>query len=73
MLEGLAPPFGGNLCKVGRLAHELTPEDNEILQSAVIDERWTTSALTLALSERGFSVGETVLRRHRTGKCSCAR
>jgi hypothetical protein len=31
------------------------------------------SALTRALVERGFVVGDTALRKHKRGDCACAR
>jgi len=73
MLEGLTPPFGEGLCKVSILASDLTAEDNAILQEALSDARWSTAALTSALNERGFSVGDTALRKHRNKKCACVR
>ena len=73
MLEGLTPPEDGNLCKVAKMAADLSPEDFAILQNAISDTRWSTLALVTALSERGFVVGETAFRRHRNGKCPCAR
>lgn len=73
MLEGLTPPLDANLCKIAQLASELNPEDNAILQESMLDQRWSTSALASALSDRGFVVGETALRRHRIEKCKCVK
>lgn len=73
MLEGLEPPVNKAVCKVERLAAELSQEDKEILESALADSRWTTNALVSALADRGFVVGDTALRKHRDGKCCCAR
>lgn len=73
MLEGLEPPIKDALCKVSREASKLSPEDFAILQDALNDKRWTTNALVIALNERGFEVGETALRKHRVGRCHCAR
>lgn len=73
MLEGLTPPEDKSLCKVTVQATDLTPEDFAILQEALSDSRWSTSALASALNERGFAIGETALRKHRSKKCACAR
>lgn len=73
MLEGLTPPVADALCKIGVAASELSPEDNEILNVALADPKWTTSALAKALNERGLQLGETVLRKHRKKDCACAR
>lgn len=73
MLEGLRPPLDSNLCKVSLLAAELSPEDNAILQAAMVDENWTSLGLATELSKRGFVVGDSVLRKHRNQGCKCAR
>ena len=73
MLEGMIPPVDSNLCKVSKLAADLSPEDNVALQNALDDAAWTTSALGVELRKRGFNVGDTMLRRHRIRVCSCAR
>ena len=73
MLEGMIPPVDSNLCKVSRLAADLSPEDNVALQDAMADTAWTTSALGIELRRRGFDVGDTMLRRHRVEVCSCVR
>jgi hypothetical protein len=73
MLEGLKAPTDDALCKMGRAASNLSPEDYQILADALEDPKWTTSALNRALLERGFRVGETIMRRHRRKECTCAR
>lgn len=73
MLEGLTPPTLDALCKIGRISSDLSPEDLEILQSALSDPRWSTAGLSKALNDRGLDVGETVLRKHRKKECACAR
>jgi|AntAceMinimDraft_12_1070368.scaffolds.fasta_scaffold142618_2 hypothetical protein len=73
MLEGMIPPVDSNLCKVSKLAADLSPEDNGALQDALADIGWTTSALGVELRRRGFNVGDTMLRRHRIKVCTCAR
>jgi hypothetical protein len=45
----------------------------KILLEAIDDKRWSTLGLAETLTERGFIIGETTLRKHRVGKCACAR
>jgi len=73
MLEGLEPPLKDSLCIVTRKALELSEEDQKVLEAALNDPRWTASALTRALTERGFVVGDTALRKHLRKDCACAR
>jgi hypothetical protein len=73
MLEGLTPPLDEALCKIGRISSDLSPEDNQILNDALSNARWTSTALARALTERGLDFGETVLRKHRKKECACAR
>lgn len=73
MLEGLEPPVKSTLCIVARKAADLSKEDQEILEAAMNDPRWTISALTRALVERGFVIGDTALRKHVREDCACAR
>ena len=73
MLEGLEPPLKSLLCIVGRKAADLSKEDQQVFETAINDPRWTVSALTRALVERGFVVGDTALRKHKRGECACAR
>lgn len=73
MLEGLQPPVKDSLCIVARKALDLSEEDQQILETALSDPRWTASALTRALTERGFLVGDTALRKHIKKDCACVR
>jgi hypothetical protein len=75
MLEGLAPTerFVGP-CRLIRRAHdELAPSDRDILLAALENKMFSNLNLAEQLTERGFSTGEAVIRKHRNGKCSCAR
>jgi len=75
MLEGLEPPE--NLvysCKVDLLKHDLSPEDYEILLTAVYDTRkWGAKTLQKALRERNISLSDTVIGKHRHKQCACFR
>ena len=73
MLEGLTPPLDNTLCLLGQKALELSEDDKKVLEASLEDPRWTSSALKRALDERGFSVGDTVMLKHRKKECACAR
>jgi len=73
MLEGLEPPVKDTMCIIARKAADLSKEDQQVLETAINNPRWTVSALTRALVERGFVVGDTALRKHKRGDCACAR
>jgi hypothetical protein len=73
MLEGLSPVVTERLCLVGSKAAELDASDIAILNDALDDTRWSNTALSLALHERGFTVSRTLIGEHRAKKCRCFR
>lgn len=75
MLEGLAPrDYNVGPCSIIKRAHsELSPSDREILLAALENKLFSNTNLAEQLTQRGFSIGETTIRKHRNGKCSCAR
>ncbi len=75
MLEGLKPPVRANyVCKVKFYADSLKPEDTEILEAAIADEkRWPAKTLSNALAERSVKIADTTITKHRRGMCSCYR
>lgn len=73
MLEGLKIPAKSRPCVLARKAAELSPEDRKILDEALEDPRWSTNGLRQALADRGFFIGDSGLRAHRTRSCTCVR
>lgn len=73
MLEGLTPPNKESLCAVMLRAADLEPADLKILLDALADARWSNLGLAEALTERKFIISESTIRKHRVGKCACAR
>jgi uncharacterized protein (DUF2141 family) len=72
MLEGLEPPKQKFTCKVSILLSDLDKKDGEILQAAIDDARkWPAKSLQKALKERGVSLADTVISKHRTKLCRC--
>ena len=72
MLEGLEPPKQKFTCKVSILLSDLDKKDAEILEAAIGDARkWPAKSLQKALKERGVSLADTVISKHRTKLCRC--
>lgn len=72
MLEGLEPPKPKFTCKIELLLTDLEKKDAEILQAAIDDVRkWPAKSLQKALKERGLSLADTVISRHRAKICRC--
>jgi len=72
MLEGLEPAKPTFTCKVAIFYNELDKKDAEILKAAVDDARkWPAKSLQKALQERGLSLADTVISKHRTQLCRC--
>jgi hypothetical protein len=72
MLEGLEPAKPQFTCKVAVLYQELDKKDAEILKSAIADVRkWPAKSLQRALKERGLSLADTVIAKHRSQICRC--
>jgi hypothetical protein len=73
MLQNLQPPVKEMLCPLIKRVADLDKKDAEAVLGYIADERWTNSALSIALSENGFAVSETPLWRHRAKRCACAK
>lgn len=64
-----APP--AVLCKVGRWAETLTPDDVDTLAAALADEGLDTMTLARAINSQGADVSHSTLARHRRKECPC--
>lgn len=75
MLEGLAPKsYVKTKCSlIERAEAKLNESDQAILLEAVANKLFSNLNLAEQLTERGFSISENVIRKHRLGKCACAR
>ena len=76
MLEGLAPTPRKYIgpCLIFKRADELLDEaDKKILFEAVNSKLFSNLGLAEQLTQRGFPISENTIRKHRIGKCSCAR
>lgn len=75
MLEGLTPPRNKTVfCKIDKLAAEMTPEDRAIFMAAIEDHRtWPANTLSNALRQKGVSVADMTITKHRLQACACFR
>lgn len=74
MLEGLEPPKNKSVyCKVADLAETLQDNDRTIFMEAVNDLSWGARTLSIALRNRGLSIADTTIGKHRNKGCACYR
>ena len=75
MLEGLEPLKSKAVyCKVDQMRNTLSAEDYAIFIAAVDDkDKWPAKTLTNALRQRGVSVADTTITKHRQRACACHR
>jgi hypothetical protein len=75
LLEGLKPPPNKSIyCRLSQVLAELDKADSEILGQAVSDEQsWPAKTLANALKERGLSLSDTTISKHRRKLCACGR
>ena len=75
MLEGLAPPKNRSVyCRIADLAAEMSDTDKKIFMTAIEDkEAWSANSLSTALRQRGVSVADTTIAKHRNRACACFR
>lgn len=72
MLEGLEPPKVNFTCRVKTVLEELDKKDAQILVAALADVRkWPAKTLQKALKERGLSLADTIISKHRQQLCRC--
>jgi hypothetical protein len=71
MLENLEPTPKILPCRVRSTIEGLEAKDGEILESAVADPKWTPHSLSNALFQRGLSLSDKAIKRHRIQQCSC--
>ena len=74
LLENFEPPRKQTACKVRSVLNDLTKDDKEILTTALKDtEKWAAQTLSNALKQRGISIADASITKHRKGLCSCLR
>lgn len=75
MLEGLKPPPNrAYFCRVAQVLAELDDSDKGILEQALADHQsWPAKTLQHALKERGLSLADTTISKHRKALCQCGK
>lgn len=75
MLEGLEPRKSKSVyCKIAIVSETLDAKDIKILNEALEDrDRWSDKGLSTALRERGLSLADTTIAKHRRRICACFR
>lgn len=74
MLEGLTPPPNKSVyCKIEQLSATLDESDKKILTDALDNPDWSANGLSMALRQRGFSVADVTITKHRQKACACYR
>jgi hypothetical protein len=58
-------------CAVRSVSNSLEAEDKEILLAAVMNPEWQYSSLERALAEKGVTLSQNTIKRHRLKGCSC--
>ncbi len=75
MLEGLEPKKNKAIyCKIAQLMETLDEGDQKILNKALADkDKWSDKGLSSGLREKGLSVADTTIAKHRRKVCACFR
>ena len=75
MLEGLTPPKNKTVyCKIEQTVSSLSEADAKILTEAIENtDAWGSRTLSTALRERGISIADTTISKHRSRTCACYR
>ena len=72
LLDDLTPHVKKYSCKIATILSELEPADRAILEAALQDTNtWTSRALANAVRQRGITLVDTSVTKHRNGLCSC--
>lgn len=73
MLEDLKPPTRKYTCKVAVIAAGLSEKDADILLTAVNSPEWQFKSLSNALADKGLTIVDTAIAKHRRKQCACFR
>jgi len=71
-LDGLTPHVKEVSCRVRLLLTTLSEQDHIVLNAAINDvQRWPARTLSNGLKERGITLTDLTITKHRKGFCSC--
>ena len=72
LLDNLTePPKYIPACKVRTTLTQLDKSDADIFQKALDNTAWTNHTLSNTLAAKEIFIDDKILKRHRTGQCSC--
>lgn len=63
--------FAGQECFVGQMLVSITPEEAELLKTAMADKRVRHVDLVRLCEAEGYKMSEATMRRHRAHGCRC--
>lgn len=73
LLDDLKAPKRQWPCRVREIAEGLEPADAKILLEAVSNPDWPYYTLEFALKDKGISLSQSTIKRHRLKNCGCFR
>lgn len=75
MLEGLTPPKNkSEFCKVEQILSKLSEADRVVLVEALDNQMlWPHATLARAIRQRGVSLADVTIAKHRIRTCACFR
>lgn len=71
LLDDLTPPTRRWPCAVRAMLETLDKSDADVLAAAVMNPAWKYSALESALFDKGLTLSQGTIKRHREKACSC--
>lgn len=71
-LEAGSKPRTNSNCAVQLLVRE-HPEAEEVLRSAIADQRRSAAKVAVILTRNGLKISETSIKRHRQGACQACK
>jgi len=73
MLEDLKPKRNKSKCNVKETGDTLNSKDAQIFWDAISDpDTWSAHGLHRSLKERGLSLTDKAIKKHRQGTCGCS-
>jgi hypothetical protein len=61
----------GGVCGIKRVLETLDPADADDLRAVLDDQSNMNTIIARVLENRGITMSEQTIRRHRKGQCSC--
>lgn len=62
---------GNTSCTLMVARNNMPAEEQEALDSMMVDPKWSAWDIYLSLKGEGYSVGQHTVERHKIGRCRC--